>query len=259
MHSFAQTNIQLVNQLYRDRYPLAELAPIRACYELAMRLFTGRFRASGKTFIAHLVGTASILGSLRAPSHLVAAGLLHAAYQTGDFGDGVQGISNAKREQVRAVAGEEAEEYIARYDALAWNDKLITGYYEGIDALVGIDRAVLLMRLANELEEYLDLGMLYFGDERRRRTDYLNDNGRLMIRMAGKLGFPALGAALAQAFKETAEAEFAPALRGSNARNNSFVMAPQTYQRVMDGLATRLKDVGSAKAGVSRNPTEIAK
>ena len=107
MHTFAQTNIQLVNQLYRDRYTVAELRPIIACYELAMRLFTGRFRASGKTFIAHLIGTASILGSLRTPTSLVSAGLLHAAYATGDFGDGVQGISNSKREQVRAVVGEE--------------------------------------------------------------------------------------------------------------------------------------------------------
>ena len=111
MHTFAQTNIQLVNQLYRDRYTLAELGPIFASYELAMRLFTGRFRASGKTFIAHLIGTASILGSLRASSNLVAAGLLHAIYATGDFGDGVQGISNAKREQVRATVGEEVEEF----------------------------------------------------------------------------------------------------------------------------------------------------
>ena len=251
MHTFAQTNIQLVNQLYRDSYTVAELRPILSCYELAMRLFTGRFRASGKTFIAHLIGTASILGSLRTPSSLVAAGLLHAAYATGDFGDGVQGISNAKREQVRAVAGEEVEEYLARYDALPWSDKHIAGHHNQIDVLSRIDRDVLLMRLANELEEYLDLGMLYFGEERRRRTNYLNDNGQLMIQMAEKLGFPSLGAGLAQAFKETAEAEFEPALRGPNERNGSFLLAPQSYQRVMDKLTTRLRGVESAEAGVS--------
>jgi len=27
MHTFAQTNIQLVNQLYRERYPVAGLGP----------------------------------------------------------------------------------------------------------------------------------------------------------------------------------------------------------------------------------------
>jgi len=258
MHTFAQTNIQLVNQLYRDRYTITELDPILTCYELAMRLFTGRFRASGKTFIAHLVGTASILGSLRVPSNLVAAGLLHAAYATGDFGDGAEGISNTKREQVRAIVGEEVEEYLARYDALPWSDRHIADHYHKIDALSGIDREVLLIRLANELEEYLDLGMLYFGEERRRRTNYLNDNGRLMIEMAEKLGFPALGASLAQAFKETADANFVPALRGPKERNSSFLLAPQSYQRVMDKLTTRLQGAGSTKAG-AQNQTEVPK
>jgi len=250
MHTFAQTNIQLLNQLYRDRYPIPELAHIIACYQLAMRLFTGRFRASGKTFVAHVIGTASILGSLRAPSNLVATGLLHAAYATGDFGDGVQGISIAKREQVRAVTGEEVEEYLARYDALPWSDKHIASHYNQVDALSKIDRDVLLIRLANELEEYLDLGMLYFGEDRRRRTNYLNENGRLMVSMAEKLGFPALGASLTQAFKETAEAEFVPVLRGTNERNSSFLLAPESYQRVMDKLTTRLRDAGSASAEV---------
>jgi hypothetical protein len=93
-------------------------------------------------------------------------------------------------------------------------------------------------------------------EDRRRRINYLNDNGQIMIQMAEKLGFPALGEALAQAFKETAEAEFEPALRGPNPRNKSFLLAPQSYQRVMDGLATRLKGVASAKAAVSTDQTE---
>ena len=198
-------------------------------------------------------------GSPRAPSNVVAAGLLHAAYATGDFGDGVPGISTGKREPVRAIVGEVVEEYLARYDALLWSDKLIAGYCDQIDALTQVDRDVLLMRLANELEEYLDLGMLYFGEDRRRRTNYLNDNGQLMIRMADKLGFPALGAALALAFKETAETDFVPALPGGNERNSSFLLAPQSYQRVMDKLTTRLRGAGSAKAGVVQNQTEASR
>ena len=115
------------------------------------------------------------------------------------------------------------------------------------------------MRLANELEEYLDLGMLYFGEDRRRRTNYLNNNGLLMIQMAEKLGFPALGAGLAQAFKETADAEFVPALRGPTERNISFLLAPLSYQRLMDGLAARLKGVESTKAGIPQNKKEVSK
>ena len=53
MHAFAQTNLQLINQLQNSGYPPAKLKFVATAYELAMRLFTGRFRASGKTFIAH--------------------------------------------------------------------------------------------------------------------------------------------------------------------------------------------------------------
>ena len=65
MYRFAQTNIQLLNQMYDLGYDEQEIAAVGKSYELAMILFTGRFRGSGKTFIAHLVGTASILVSVR--------------------------------------------------------------------------------------------------------------------------------------------------------------------------------------------------
>lgn len=258
IHTFAQTNIQLLNQLQRAGYTAGELDLVRVAYELAIKLFTGRFRASGKTFIAHLVGTASVLGSLRASAALVAAGLLHAAYQAGDFGDGVPGIANAKRDRLKVAVGDEVEEYVARYDALPWGAKYITGYHQRAGALSGLERDVLLMRLANELEEYLDLGILYFGDKRRQQTDYLNDDGRMVIEMAESLGFPALGADLARAFEEVARADFAPALRGANARNTSFVLAPQSYQRIMDVLAKRLRGAEQAKA-VSEIEGEVFK
>ena len=91
MHTYAQTNIQLFNQLQREGYGAADLEAVARAYDLAIALTTGRFRASGKTFIAHLVGTAGILGSLKAPGPLVVAGLLHAAYAAGDFGDDQSG------------------------------------------------------------------------------------------------------------------------------------------------------------------------
>ena len=90
MHSFAQTNIQLVNQLQRDGYHSSEIELVVRSYELAMRVFTGLFRSCEKTFIAHLVGTASILSKHRAPLNVVVAGLLHSAYTVGDFGESVR-------------------------------------------------------------------------------------------------------------------------------------------------------------------------
>src|ERR1700732_2399818 len=79
------------------------LLSVLQAYELAMRLFTGSYSGSGKTTIAHLVGTASILHDLHAPTAVVAAGLLHSAYMTGDFGDGDFRITRAKRDRVSSA------------------------------------------------------------------------------------------------------------------------------------------------------------
>ncbi len=241
MHSFAQTNIQLINQLRGDGYSNTEISTVVTSYELAMRLFTGLFRGSGKTFIAHLVGTASILGTLRVPSSLVAAGLIHAAYSAGDFGDGKKGMANAKREWIRSGIGNEVEEYVARYTALRWRDEAIPAILDGLGSLGPLDRDVLLIRLANELEEFLDFGILYCGDEKRRQVNYVDSTGKHMIKMAEKLGFPKLAVELEKAFEEAVRAEIPGVLRRPDARNFSFLVAPQSYQRVMDVVAKRLK------------------
>lgn len=241
MHSFAQTNIQLINQLRDNGYSPSEIGPVLTSYELAMRLFTGLFRASGKTFIAHLVGTASILGTLRASSRMVAAGLIHAAYSSGDFGDGRKGITNVKREWIRSLVGNEVEEYVAGYTALIWRVEAVPAILDGIDRLGPLERDVLLIRLANELEEFLDLGILYCGEEKRQQANYINTIGKLMIQIAEKLGFPQLALQIEVALKDAAGADIPPALCRQDGRNFSFLVAPQSYQRVMDAVAKRLK------------------
>jgi (p)ppGpp synthase/HD superfamily hydrolase len=203
MHFYAQTNIQLLNQLRQSGYSNHELLSIANAYGLLMRLFTGRFRPSGKTFVAHLVGTASILAHLHVPSEVITAGLLHAAYSHGDFGGtGKRGISVAKREQVKQVVGQNVEEYIARYTTLRWKTDTVPTIYNQLQKLDPLDRQVVLIRLANELEERLDLGLLYCGDFKHQQ--YGTRDGHLMIEMAQQLGFPTLATQLEQAFQQTA-------------------------------------------------------
>ncbi len=237
MQSFAQTNIQLVNQLRDDGYSAAEILPVITTYETAIRLFTGLFRSSGKTFIAHLVGTASILGWLRASSSVVAAGLLHAAYLSGDFADAKNGITESRRDWVRSRVGIEIEEYVSRYEALKWTKDTAQAIWLEIDNLESIDRDVLLIRLANELEEFLDLGILYSGEERRRQFvhGYVE---KLMVQMAERLGYPALATEIDKAFAETIRTKIPHALLRTG-KDTSFLLAPQSYQRVMDAVAKR--------------------
>ena len=239
MHSYAQTNIQLFNQLQRLGYPPSDLETAVSAYGLAMTLMTGRFRPSGKTFLAHLVGTASILASLRAAFPVVAAGLLHAAYSAGDFGDGVAGVSDARRARVRSVAGERAEEYVFRYQALSGSDSSIRSVSSGLEDLAPMDRDVVLMRIANELEEFLDLGILYGGERKRLATSEAH-RCRLLIEMARRLGFPALSAELEQAVADCAAAVLPAELLRHGAPDSSFLLAPASYQRLKDSLTARL-------------------
>jgi (p)ppGpp synthase/HD superfamily hydrolase len=125
MHAYAQTNLQLFDQLSRDGYSQAELGCILKAYDLAACLLTARFQHSGKPTISHFVGTASILSSLHVSAKVVVAGLLHNVYEIGDFGDGCKGISGPKRAQVRRAVGSEVEEYAARYTTMRWNKRTI--------------------------------------------------------------------------------------------------------------------------------------
>ncbi|MBE9034930.1 DUF6817 domain-containing protein [aff. Roholtiella sp. LEGE 12411] len=229
MNSYAQTNIQLFNQLKREGYSNIEIRSVFNAYQLTICLFTGCFRASGKTFIAHLIGTASILCSLHVPAKVVTAGLLHAAYTNGDFGDGSKGISNTKRQQLRRTLDEEVEEYVNRYTALQWNEQTITNICDRFDALDSIDRNILLIRLANELEEYLDLGILYCGDVKYQR--YINHYNYQLVEMAEKLGFPTLAVELARVFKETALSEISVELHNPSGHDASFVFVPNSYRK----------------------------
>src|SRR5215469_10044102 len=77
MTVYAQTNIQLYNQLAELGYTAEDARRVHRAYGLAMQLFTGSYRGSGRPFLSHLVGTASVLASVRAPIEVVTAGLLH--------------------------------------------------------------------------------------------------------------------------------------------------------------------------------------
>ena len=229
-YSFAQTNLQLYAQLLREGYSNEDLALVFKTYELVRRLFTCLYRPSRNCFITHLVQTASILASLRVSVSLVTAGLLHAAYFRGDFGDGREGISESKREQIRTVVGQEGEEYIARYATLPWTRKQISSMHRDVATLGVIDRGVALLHLANLLEDHLDLGILYCPNA-EKRLQRIQEIGTLVIELAGKLEFPALGVELERVFNENLEGEIPLELRSHSASNNAFLIIPLSCRR----------------------------
>jgi (p)ppGpp synthase/HD superfamily hydrolase len=225
MHRFAQTNLQLFNQLSSLGYGAPALRSTRHGYEHAMQLFTGQFRASGKTFLAHLVGTASILASWHAEPDVVIAGLLHAAYLSGDFG-----TSNmaAKREDLVARVGPIVEAYVYEYTTLESSFGSRQELVRQAAAASSNARRAVLMRLANELEELLDLAPLYIGEFRRRHQLEMS---RLCLDIARELGFESIADEYA---RELAAIEVAPVperLATDRGRNRSFTVAPSRYAR----------------------------
>lgn len=216
---YAQTNVQLFDQLKREGYSDTELGCIFDAYELSAHMFTARFQPSGNVFISHVVRTASILCSLHAPAEVVAAGLIHSVYWNGDFGFGEIGISEAKRRQVKCAVGEQVEKYVARYATLRWNTQAIPALRDRIDGLDQIDKNVILMKLANELEHYLDLELLYYGDSETQR---LMQHGHIMIGMAEKLGLSTLAAELLHVFRKAVSAEIPSEIRRLTDRNRPF-------------------------------------
>jgi hypothetical protein len=170
---YAQTIVGLRGQLRRLGWDADDLRRVEDAYEIAMRLFTAQFRPTGDPFLAHLVRTASILAEVGAEPVVVVAGLLHSAYTHGEFGDGRRWPSEAKRVEIRAAVGEDGERLVYRYADFGWRDVL--GALPGsIEVLPPDDRAALLARLANELEQCLevatpdDIGCLRQGAEAAR-------------------------------------------------------------------------------------------
>jgi len=233
LHRYAQTNVQLFNQLRSEGYSKKERERAREAYELGMRLFTGLYLPSGKTFIDHLVGTASILASLHVSVELVTAGLIHAAYLHGDFGGIRKRITEAKRKQVRDTVGDEVEDYVARYDRTPLNWETIVVLHDTLAELSPVDRNVLLMRLANELEHNLDLGGLYYvrsEKEQKWHQRHMERFAPIMVDMAGKLGFPSLSAEMARVFNNIilAAVPVEPRIRSNH--RVAYLISPKSYR-----------------------------
>ena len=163
MTGVAQTYPQLAVQLAGRDWAPGELASVRRAYELAALLFAAAVRGSGKPFVDHLVGTASCLVIDHAPATEVAAALLHAAYDQGDFGDRRTGATSRHRDRVRAEVGDEVEGIVAAYHALGWGRDVAASVGVSLDELTPATRAALRVRLANEVDEALDAGLVLSG------------------------------------------------------------------------------------------------
>ncbi|MCF2971278.1 hypothetical protein L1047_08735 [Synechococcus sp. Nb3U1] len=229
MQSYAQTNLQLFNQVIQQDYSLEDLQQLAKAYRVTIELFTGMFRPSGKTFVAHLVGTASILTSLNQSIDVVIAGLLHAAYANGDFGvGGRKGITPAKRSYLQSRLGNRVEAYIGQYTKLKWDPDTPKKLLSRMEQFNQTDKDVLLIRLANELEEYLDCGMVYNGIEKGQR--YLKHDTNAIKNLAIELGFPTLAQSLIESIDFNEHVAIPLELCNLVEKSSSTLLLPKSLQ-----------------------------
>jgi len=197
-------------------------------FDLAIQLYTGRYEANGKVFLAHVIGTASILCRLKQPVEVVAAGLIHNIYMNADFGYRNLGRLSARRKMVKSAVNAKAEDYAHRFPALHF--QRLSGVLEELDNLSEIDREVLLIYLADELEKCLDRGLLYYGNQ-RGEMENIERNGQTFITIAEKLGYPTLARELESVFRTITTTEVPCEMCSQSDHSRSFVIIPKSYRK----------------------------
>lgn len=242
MEPVAQTNVALFNQLRRAGYTDDQLRLVQRAYLLAVRLNPGYFQASGKPFVSHTVGVASILAALELPAPVVAAACIHNLYVSGDFGDGLKRhITPARRQLVREAVGSEVEGYVHRFCRFRLTADTVPAVLDCVDGLDACDRALIAMDLADVLEKYTDQSILYLNAERHESALKADRCLPELVELALRLGHPQLAAALECAVRATAE-DSVPEYLVSRKPYSSLVVARSCRRRLgLQALVDRIR------------------
>lgn len=163
MNQYALTYPQLMGEIARCGFESRELTLLRRAYDMAEKMTDGLYRPSGASFLSHLIRTASITGRFAPTAPMMAAALLHASYSLGRLGwIGTRITRRAPRRLLRRAVGSEVERLVFGYDALVWDSpQAIRDHLQKLDGGSTLERSILLLRLANQLEDHLD-GALAF-------------------------------------------------------------------------------------------------
>jgi len=198
----AQTHLQLFQQMRSQGYSQADLTRVADAYQVATKLFANRFRPCGRPFVAHLVGASGILVWLKAPIHMVVAELLHAAYQEGDFPNSLEGMTPGKRRELSAAIGAEAEALVAAYTVGSRSLTGLLASHARFNEMSPSERDILLMQLANELDDYRDLAGNHAANA-DERIAVIRQCGQHQVEMAEWLGRPELAQALRETYADS--------------------------------------------------------
>lgn len=213
MKIYAAHYPQLMNQLLERGAKETELVRIKRAYEFSMRLFDGSYRAQNVPLLNHLVRTSSIVIAEHGSIEAAAATLLHSAYIFGRFGDGRKGErTEVHRKEIIENTDGSIEEIVALYHSTPFRTpEVLKKHIQNLPNCPKTLREVLLMRLANELEDYLDLAMIYRRDYPYR--EILKRDAQLMLELARGLGHDSLALELETTFRATLDRQLPECLK----------------------------------------------
>jgi len=233
-----QTHVQtigpLLRQLHDAGFDASALAAARRAYDMAAELWAVNFQSSGRSFLCHVVGTAGLVASHGGSLPAILGAVLHAAYNTGDFGVRIRGATPKRRRRVQNVIGVEAEALVFRFYELGnqfdtdWDGILADG---GASGLSVEDRAVLLIRICNDIDDLTDRP--FSSSERQKRID---DFFHASVALAEALERPDLAALLRETFAECAAGGFLSEEIQERHPSGYIVVPPAFAKRLVPGV-----------------------
>lgn len=165
----AQTNLELCLQMEEMGYATNDIEAVHNAYMFNIDKIFSMFRGSGKPFINHLVGVASIMVSGKQSVPMIQAALMHALYQNRvDFGQ--LNTIDEKRETLRKAFGSEVDDLIWRYTQF----EMVAIEQINLDDLAQL-KEVLILRIADEVEDLTSFGLMFHG--RKEDGDEVHGSG----------------------------------------------------------------------------------
>ena len=143
----AQTNLELYAQVIARGSDQSQRRRLARAYHHALHQVFPLARGSGKPFIAHLVGTASLVLQSGCPDDWVIAALLHAVYQRRvPHSDGL--APESRRPIITEAFGPGVDDLVHRYTEFESQDLSVMTAAE-----LRANADVVTLRLADELED----------------------------------------------------------------------------------------------------------
>lgn len=219
MRTFAQTYPQLIAQAVQCGYSEPDLATLATAARLAEGLYDGLYRKTGTPFLCHGTRTASIVMTEDSSVDIVAAALLHAAYFLHCFkGSNRRRPRKSDRALICRELGSSIDELIHEYKALPWtHPRDIENYQSKTEAFTPRMQQLILLSLANELDDHLDAGESFTGKD--------TDIPWACVDLAKHMGYAELAAELAAAFDTCLDSRFPAVVQ--TGKNGSYLVRRQ--------------------------------